>query len=292
MSHLLLLYLLFARKTRHKKPSGFLSQKPEGFVRFIGAFSSPHAIPCGGLDRRLSGSQNCRVLLFRNIISLSVAPVVLFCKPRVCGEKQILENALMIGLGSPPRMRGKDHTVAARAKQLRITPAYAGKSFQPSTFTTSLAGSPPRMRGKDGRLLGAEGILRITPAYAGKSPGLGLPDRLAAGSPPRMRGKAASRATLGQCHGITPAYAGKRTFVGFSDRQTEDHPRVCGEKLIMPAGTAWLKGSPPRMRGKAGLHYNAVFTGGITPAYAGKRIYRKTSFCRNWDHPRICGEKA
>ena len=70
---------------------------------------------------------------------------------------------------------------------------------------------------------------------------------------------------------ITPAYAGKRTFVGFSDRQTEDHPRVCGEKLIMPAGTAWLKGSPPRMRGKAGLHYNAVFTGGITPAYAGKR---------------------
>lgn len=48
VSHLLLLYLLSTHKTRHKKPSGFLSQKPGGFVCFICAFSSPHAITCGG----------------------------------------------------------------------------------------------------------------------------------------------------------------------------------------------------------------------------------------------------
>ena len=47
--------------------------------------------------------------------------------PRVCGEKD-LQNAVLGGnLGSPPRVRGKGGVVSINAKQLRITPACAGK---------------------------------------------------------------------------------------------------------------------------------------------------------------------
>ena len=50
-----------------------------------------------------------------------------------------------------------------------------------------------------------------------------------------------------------------------------DHPRVCGEKLrfIMFIQTAI----------------------GITPAYAGKSMYRTTETLCCRDHPRVCGEK-
>ena len=60
-------------------------------------------------------------------ISLSVAPVVLFCKPRVCGEKGVYAM-LYTGLwGSPPHVRGKILVPAIKRFAQRITPAYAGK---------------------------------------------------------------------------------------------------------------------------------------------------------------------
>ena len=136
----------------------------------------------------LSGCQNCRVLLSRNIISLSVAPVVLFCKPRVCGEKASVVNELFCHQGSPPRMRGKGIQRDQHEPQHGITPAYAGKSHGgmqrcrlrwdhprvcgekcwPLVCTIWLIGSPPRMRGKVGRPAGPAPHIGITPAYAGK----------------------------------------------------------------------------------------------------------------------------
>ena len=50
------------------------------------------------------------------------------------------------------------------------------------------------------------------------------------GSPPRMRGKVLQYAK--EEHGI------------------EDHPRVCGEKLLHAPVHVQREGSPPRMRGK------------------------------------------
>ena len=112
------------------------------------------------------------------------------------------------------------------------------------------------------------------------------------GSPPRMRGKVPRYVEDWLDIRITPAYAGKRILKRPTPTKTEDHPRVCGEKLIMPAGTAWLKGSPPRMRGKVQPVQPPGRLLGITPAYAGKR--RATALrCRcTRDHPRICGEKC
>ena len=51
--------------------------------------------------------------------------------------------------------------------------------------------------------------------------------------------------------GITPAYAGKS-----ADRQVVivrqwDHPRLCGEKVLLERPLDTVGGSPPPMRGKA-----------------------------------------
>ncbi len=88
--------------------------------------------------------------------------------PRVCGEKHHFTVGYRRGIGSPPRVRGKDPRGAARRQPGRITPACAGKSMPLKTgslqqrdhprvcgekfwlFFHSSAkwGSPPRVRGK------------------------------------------------------------------------------------------------------------------------------------------------
>ena len=109
--------------------------------------------------------------------------------PRVCGEKKSRRCCTSIGLGSPPRMRGKARATASRAAPCGITPAYAGKRVSRSPAKTGawnhprvcgekafamltacvLVGSPPRVRGKDTLPLDGGAGLGITPACAGKS---------------------------------------------------------------------------------------------------------------------------
>ena len=45
------------------------------------------------------------------------------------------------------------------------------------------------------------------------------------------------------------------------------------------------------MRGKVTCSLTTPQAHGITPAYAGKSVNRCISQHRNWDHPRVCGEK-
>ena len=49
--------------------------------------------------------------------------------PRVCGENALTGLAAEKARGSPPRVRGKPATSAARGRTLRITPACAGKTL-------------------------------------------------------------------------------------------------------------------------------------------------------------------
>ena len=51
---------------------------------------------------------------------------------------------------------------------------------------------------------------------------------------------------------------------------TQDHPRLCGEKLEKHGKKIINLGSPPPMRGKAFRWIHVVICQGITPAYAGK----------------------
>ena len=91
--------------------------------------------------------------------------------------------------------------------------------------------------------------------------------------------------------GITPAYAGKRPCLTCPDWLSRDHPRVCGEKAADFRFFIFVRGSPPRMRGKDADIVPAVKCRRITPAYAGKSYAHNAASVIRKDHPRVCGEK-
>ena len=76
-----------------------------------------------------------------------------------------------------------------------------------------------------------------------------------------------------------------------SSVESEDHPRVCGEKAMLLIKRSSRLGSPPRVRGKAVGHSGWCASSGITPACAGKRPFSTNPFNSSKDHPRVCGEK-
>ncbi len=147
-------------------------------------------------------------------------------------------------------MRGKEAKLSQQAQRFRITPAYAGKRYSLCTVSATILGSPPRMRGKATAQRTTKRNEGITPAYAGKRIPPTANEHSPPGSPPRMRGKVYARLPFARKSRITPAYAGKRKNRRFLLPKSEDHPRVCGEKLISKSGIYNEPGSPPRMRGK------------------------------------------
>ena len=68
-------------------------------------------------------------------------------------------------------MRGKVYDAIDTMRLMRITPAYAGKSFCPCKFHSVGQGSPPPMRGKVLVHMLLFQYHGITPAYAGKRMG-------------------------------------------------------------------------------------------------------------------------
>ena len=108
--------------------------------------------------------------------------------PRVCGEKRAGLAGERSGLGSPPRMRGKEPLKLRPAGAAGITPAHAGKSCTcvrcpadrwdhprvceekhlSGTTDNRPHGSPLRMRGKENLTIAGLEDVGITPACAGK----------------------------------------------------------------------------------------------------------------------------
>ena len=191
--------------------------------------------------------------------------------PRMCGEKRGIRLPGSLGRGSPPHVRGKDAVKRHSARGFGITPACAGKSTSALLFL-SCSWDHPRMCGE--KL--AFSAVRVREM----------------GSPPRMRGKGFPLLHFFVPAGITPAYAGKRAGTMTRFFTSWDHPRVCGEKCFGFVHRLAVYGSPPRMRGKVARSVFDRFPTGITPAYAGKRLYSLLVSCIHWDHPRVCGEKS
>ena len=52
----------------------------------------------------------------------------------------------------------------------------------------------------------------------------------------------------------------------------KDHPRACGEKIVLAYLPVAIPGSPPRVRGKGVAVHDPFAHIGITPARAGKRL--------------------
>ena len=169
--------------------------------------------------------------------------------PRVCGEKVPAIRRFAQIMGSPPRMRGKGHRIPLRHPLQGITPAYAGKSSA-CRRTLSAGWDHPRICGEKAEMGG------FIPRFSG--------------SPPRMRGKVLPDRGRVLGVGITPAYAGKSFPTSMFRSVGRDHPRICGEKIVVSRTWCSRSGLPPRMRGKVqGLRENLERMG-ITPAYAGK----------------------
>ena len=170
--------------------------------------------------------------------------------PRLCGEKQRRQKSGSGSAGSPPPMRGKDNMTGRNVQRYRITPAYAGKSHS-SGFRYAGIWDHPRLCGEKSTAILACCIRK--------------------GSPPPMRGKADRTRNKEGRNRITPAYAGKSGRCPRPHHRKQDHPRLCGEKLSSKFPARITAGSPPPMRGKAGLGTAGQDGTGITPAYAGKR---------------------
>ena len=189
----------------------------------------------------------------------------------MCGEKYFFLSFRPVFQGSPPRVRGKEERDAAANSKTGITPACAGKRDRRPR---------PCARHQD------------HPRVCGEKRWRRTWQRCAGGSPPRVRGKAHHLLNDISHVGITPACAGKRLYDIRRTILTEDHPRVCGEKIQQNLDVDFSQGSPPRVRGKVNVYYMSVDGNGITPACAGKSWENVIYWDTDRDHPRVCGEKG
>ena len=215
--------------------------------------------PVGGSPPRMRGkaTDTVQALQAAGITPAYAGKSMLYCDslsefvdhPRVCGEKDQLKTPAKGEGGSPPRMRGKEAVRLVLSREVRITPAYAGKRER----------ARPSAGGREDH-----------PRVCGEKERLSRCASWAEGSPPRMRGKAVWKDVKRAEGGITPAYAGKRSSYHNVWLMAKDHPRVCGEKAAAGRAVLGPVGSPPRMRGKGLDAGNVRVVAGITPAYAGK----------------------
>ena len=106
-------------------------------------------------------------------------------------------------------MRGKVGGDGLETGNVRITPAYAGKSEFPPAFTK---------------------VSRDHPRLCGEKPSMNKFPSTEIGSPPPMRGKELPAYATSNYYRITPAYAGKSAHRNLFFRFCQDHPRLCGEK--------------------------------------------------------------
>ena len=137
----------------------------------------------------------------------------------------------MIGLGSPPQVRGKLHLSPKLFKYIGITPAGAGKTIYRVSVMQINRDHPRRCGENDRTLYVAPQTVRITPAGAGKTTRSSI-RMSASGDHPRRCGEngyVPKRRQWGI--GSPPQVRGKRRSTAFAVISTWDHPRRCGENL-------------------------------------------------------------
>ena len=174
----------------------------------------------------------------------------------MCGENNNLVRDTLFEWGSPPRVRGKLYGVNQESKNIRITPACAGKTLIK---------------------IMKEGAVKDHPRVCGENVEKLATNPLPQGSPPRVRGKLNFCGCFVILPRITPACAGKTPRLSHYPFSARDHPRVCGENVVAPPIFGYIIGSPPRVRGKQSLVYDFGYAIRITPACAGKTSWRSKS---------------
>ena len=112
------------------------------------------------------------------------------------------------------------------------------------------------------------------------------------GSSPRMRGARLLCCFRTWPPGIIPADAGSTCAGGSGAFGAGDHPRGCGEHMVIVRPSRVGMGSSPRMRGALRLAVGQGFAGGIIPADAGSTVIVLAFALLYEDHPRGCGEHS
>ena len=166
------------------------------------------------------------------------------------GEKLGRMAVAISVIGSPPHGRGKVLCSVFGVLPHRITPAWAGKSSSTRT-RLPIRWDHPRMGGEKPPHWWRSSITEDHPRVGGEKLLFQFGVRYPLGSPPRGRGKVDVGIPMLAPVRITPAWAGKSAVSSARAGSNKDHPRVGGEKLMPPRMGFWLRGSPPRGRGKA-----------------------------------------
>ena len=110
------------------------------------------------------------------------------------------------------------------------------------------------------------------------------------GSSPHVRGALSQLQCPCRWLGIIPACAGStRTLRGFRTGRW-DHPRMCGEHVVLPPFFWTVSGSSPHVRGALARVGHLRPQPGIIPACAGSTCPSRPSAATAGDHPRMCGE--
>ena len=189
--------------------------------------------------------------------------------PRMRGEDCTFPRTFVYQSGSPPHARGRLNLESSPCIGAGITPACAGKTVW-SIVLRVMYPDHPRMRGED-------------PKYQ-------LPHGEGSGSPPHARGRPAPGQQRANLARITPACAGKTSPSTWTCSRRPDHPRMRGEDTPLRELARAATGSPPHARGRHVAHVSLVCFGGITPACAGKTLFRHQQDNPGADHPRMRGE--
>ncbi len=106
-----------------------------------------------------------------------------------------------------------------------------------------------------------------------------------------MRGQAKKVQCVETGTRITPADAGTSVRAIRVRMYVRDHPRGCGDKMVVLSASDGVMGSPPRMRGQVKETGAPQGYLRITPADAGTSGDFGWVPRANGDHPRGCGDK-
>ena len=148
--------------------------------------------------------------------------------PRVCGEHGFEWVCVKVVGGSSPRVRGALDLLGCVDLRVGIIPACAGST---------------------GRLQTCSHPIRDHPRVCGEHSSILAPQFGQKGSSPRVRGAPTSDGSILALCGIIPACAGSTEVCTSRMLITRDHPRVCGEHLIICISSYCSAGSSPRVRG-------------------------------------------
>ena len=95
------------------------------------------------------------------------------------------------------------------------------------------------------------------------------------GSSPHVRGALDDVSIAAFGVGIIPACAGSTGGVGTGFIPLGDHPRMCGEHLLLSTVVSATQGSSPHVRGAPYLLFQVIQGFGIIPACAGSTLRKQ-----------------